>query len=450
MATNYCISVDWLQVYCTCNCFEAMETFYVDGKVYNMKKKSTVTKLWKEVYSIEWQGREVAILCRAPRSPQLDQFGCTLKLDNRVLYSQSYVTILYGLLRALNLQYKGITRLDLCYDCNYLYGEKRVDEFLMNFFSHAPYCAGHIIRSGSRKVIINATRSNTGATMISGMRWGSPSSDIGAYCYNKSLELIEVKDKPWIREVWEENGLINAWKKEQWDELSESDKKRIIGAGECDTFIECPVWRFEISIKAHAKDLLDINTGELFRLSPEYLNSQAKIEELFMTYAAKVFDFRMSTGQIQIKNYPKLQIFEECQEVTKKPHHVSLFADTGRTEKMIVNKLEELQNTYTDISGVEKSSIEAALQFIRTIAGAKVSIIRKKKELQYLSYMKGVISKNRPVNEYLQFVEWARVARKAIDPCYSLDFFNSLYEACIDQDYRDAANGYTSDLSPVW
>ena len=158
----------------------------------------------------------------------------------------------------------------------------------------------------------------------------------------------------------------------------------------------------------------------------------------------------MSTGQTQIKNYPKLQIFEECQEVTKKPHHVSLFADTGRTEKMIVNKLEELQETYTDISSVEKKSIEAALQFIRSIGGVKSSIIKKKKELQYLSYMKGIMSKNRPVDEYLQFVEWARVARKAIDPSYSLDFFNSLYEACLDQDYRDAANGYTSEFSPVW
>ena len=158
----------------------------------------------------------------------------------------------------------------------------------------------------------------------------------------------------------------------------------------------------------------------------------------------------MSTGQTQIKNYPKLEIFEHLQEVTKKPYHVNLFADTGRTEKMIVNKLEKLRETYTDIAGVEKKSIEAALQFIRTIAGAKSSIVRKKKELQYISYIKGTMSKNQPINEYLSFVEWARIARKDILPDYSKQFFESLYEACREEDGRDAANGYISELSPVW
>ena len=450
MATNYCISVDWLQVYCTCNDFVMKESFYMGGRTYSMRKTELVTKLWQEVYEISYQGRGVAVLCRSPRSPQLDKFGCTLKLDNRILYSRQYIDILYGLLNELSLNYVGITRLDLCYDCNYLRGDRRVDEFLMNFFSHAPYCAGHIIRSGSRKLQINATRSNTGATTISGMRWGSTGSDIGSYCYNKSLELLEVKDKPWIRETWKENGLINVWKKEQWDELTDGDKKRIIGAGESDEFIECPVWRFEISIKAHAKDLLDMSTGEIFRLSPSYMNSQERIEELFYTYAARVFDFRMSTGQTQIKNYPKLEIFERSQDVTKKPCHINLFADTGRTEKIIVNKLEELQETYTDIAGVEKRSIEAALQFIRTISGVKSSIVRKKKELQYISYMKGIMSKRQPINEYLSFVEWARISRKDISPEYSKQFFESLYDACREEDARDAAYGYISDLSPVW
>ena len=109
-----------------------------------------------------------------------------------------------------------------------------------------------------------------------------------------------------------------------------------------------------------------------------------------------------------------------------------------------------MQERYTDIAGVEKQSIEAALQFIRAISGVKASIVRKKKELQYISYMKGVISKNQPINEYLSFVEWARIARKDISPDYSKQFFESLYEACREEDGRDAASGYTSEYSPVW
>lgn len=450
MEAKYCISVDWLQVYCRCNHWPEQKELYGVGRTYSVVKENYVTKLWQEVYTILYMGREVAQVCRLPRSPQLNPAGCTLKLSNRILYSRQYVEILYELLDLLGLQYIGITRLDLCYDCNYLRDSQRVDEFLMQFFSHAPYCAGHIIRTGSRNVIVNAKRSNTGATSISAMRWGSPSSDIGAYCYNKSLELLEVKDKPWIRETWEQNGLVNAWTKEQWDELPEKQRKRIIGAGETEEFIETPVWRFEISIKGHAKDLLDIRTGELFKLSPEYLRSQEKIEALFFTYAAKVFDFRMSTGQTQIKNYPQYFIFSTSHEVTMKPIQVSLYADTGRTERIVVNKLEQLQETYSDLAGVRKESIEAAIEFVRTLAGVKSSIVRKKKELRYIAHMQGQKFVRADVDEYLMFIEECRKERREIDAEATYSFFKSLRDAVDEANYRDALSGLVSDVTPVW
>lgn len=450
MEAKYCISVDWLQVYCKCNHWTEQKELYGVGRKYTVVKENIVTKLWQEVYTISYMGREVAQVCRCPRSPQLDPRGCTLKLSNRILYSQAYVEILYELLNLLEFTYVGITRLDICYDCNYLRNFQRVDEFLMQFFSHAPYCAGHIIRTGSRNVIINAKRNNTGATSISAMRWGSPASDIGAYCYNKSLELLEVKDKPWIRETWEGNGLVNVWSKEQWDELTEKQKNRVIGAGETEKYIATPVWRFEISIKGHAKDLLDIRTGELFKLSPEYLRSQEKIESLFFTYAAKVFDFRMSTGQTQIKNYPPLQIFSSAHEVSMKPIQVSLYADTGRTERIVVNKLEQLQETYSDLAGVKKESLEAAIEFVRMLAGMKSSIVRKKKELRYISYMMGQKFVRADVDEYLMFVEECRKERRNIDAETAYGFFKSLRDAVDEANYRDAMAGLVSDVTPVW
>lgn len=450
MQTKYCISVDWLQVYCTCNRWIEREELAGVGRTYSMKKEEIVTKLWKEVYTISWQKREIATVCRKPRSPQLNENGVTLKLANRVLYSMQYVDILYELMDILGLSYVGVTRLDMCYDCNYLHDYKRVDEFLMQFLSHAPYCAGHIIRTGSRSLIVNAKRCNTGATSISAMRWGSPKSDIGAYCYNKSLELLEVKDKPWIRDTWEKNGLVNAWNKEQWDSLTEKQRNRIIGAGETEQFISTPVWRFEISIKGHAKDLLDIRTGELFKLSPEYLRSQSKIESMFLTYAARVFDFRMSTGQTQIKNYPPLQVFDVKEDISMKPIQVSLYADTGRTEKVIVNKLEQLQETYSDLAGVKKASIEAAIEFVRTIAGYKGCIVRKKKELRYLSHIAGHKFSTCHRDEYIDFIEQCRIERREIDADVTYSFFQSLKDAVAEANYRDALSGMVSDISPVW
>lgn len=451
MKVNYCISVDWLQVYCTCNNFVFEKQLYAIGRVYDVALRAQGSKLWTEVYDITSRGRDFATFCRAPRSSAIDKNACTLKLANRVLYSCEYVDILRELINLLGLHYVGITRLDLCYDCNYLADGSSVGSFLMQFFSHAPYCEGHIIRKGSRRVIINGTRSSSGATGISAMRWGSPCSDIGAYCYNKSLELLEVKDKPWIRETWEKNGLINAWNKTQWDELSEGRKQKVVNNGDTDEFISTPVWRFEISIKAHGKDLLNIDTGELFRLSPSFLESQASVENLFHVYAQKVLCFRKSTGQTKIRDYPDYPIFVNSQkDISLKPYNVSLFADTGRTEKMIVNRLEQLQETYSDIAGVEKTSIEAALEFVRVISGVKRSRVVKLKQLQYLSHMAGYKSKSAPISEYLAFVEWARLERKQIDADCSYGYWKSLQSSIYYDLMKDEISGFDSEITPVY
>ena len=438
MATNnYCISVDWLQIYGTRNLDPIPVTLYGLGRNYDVKERDIPTSIWTEVYDIEHRGREVATFYRCPRSSALDKFGCTLKLANRVLYCKEFVGILYQLLDLLNIRYQGITRLDLAYDCNTLYGGRSVPELLMDFFSHQPFCEGHIVRKGSRKVQVIGSRSNLGVTRISGMRWGSPQSDIGAYCYNKSLELLEVKDKPWIRDVWVENGLVNLWNKAQFDAMPESKRKKLITLGDSEDFVQVPVWRFEISIKGHAKDLLEINTGELFKLNLDYLNSQTKIENLFYTYAARVFDFRISTGQSQIKNYKPLQLFERVTAVTQKPIQLNMFADTGRTEKIVVNKLEQLRETYSDIAGVNDHALEVALQFVRTVSGHKAALVRLQKEAQYLANIKGFKFYEEKDFTWLQFVDYVHKQRLDTVNASALPFYDSLFTAVLDEIRRE-------------
>ena len=372
--------------------------------------------------------------------------GCTLKLANRVLYSHEWLIESKLIMAEMGLRYKGITRVDVAYDCNVLADGRSVPGFLMQYFSHAPYCEGHIIRSGSRKVTINATRSNKGSVEISAMRWGSKGSDIGAYAYNKSLELREVKDKPWIRETWEKAGLIDSFNEEEWAKLSEKEKQRKIEQGDVQTLIKTPVWRFEISIKAHGRDLLNLKTGELFKLDINYFESQNAVENLFYTYAAKVFDFRMSTGQTTIRNYPSLKIFEMSREVTERPVRVSLLADTGRTEKMIVNRLEALQSVYSDVSSADRAAMEATLCFIREISGTKMRMARLKKENDYLKHMAGYKSTSTVIDEYLEFVDYSHRKRMDIDAPRSYSFWQSLLMECrlLDMSSMD------SEITPVW
>lgn len=429
---KYCISVDWLQLYCICNFLVGVrESVMTEGNsdsIY-MVREDISTSLWTEVYGVFRGKLKVAVLCRAPRSSAMDPKGCTLKLENRVLYSKEWLQILRSILTDLQLQYKGITRIDLCYDCNKLAGGRSVGKFLFDYATAAPYQEGHIVRVGSRRFSFHGIRNRGGAMEVNSMRWGSQGSDIGAYCYNKSLEMIEVKEKPWILDKWEANGLINEWDMGAWKKLSDARRKFEIEDGKSADYVHVPVWRWEISVKAHAKDLLDLDTGELFQLSLDYIEQQGAIERLFYVYAAKAFHFRMSTGQKTIREYPDLTIFERKVEVSQCPHFVSRFLDSGRTEKVCYNTLKRMIETYNDLSSAQMSSLQSAMDFLLTVSGKKMASVRLIRQAQLLNNLRAHRFVSFDDALYLGSIEAARVAKRnlSIDTHYS--FVRSLLDA---------------------
>lgn len=449
---KYCISIDWLQLYCICNFVVGVRDSIVpeaECEHIYMVREDISTALWTEVYGVYRGKLKVAVLCRAPRSSAMDAKGCTLKLENRILYSKEWLPLLRSILADLQLQYKGITRIDLCYDCNKLAGGRSVGRFLFDYATAAPYQEGHIIRVGSRRFAFHGIRNRGGAMEVNSMRWGSQGSDIGAYCYNKSLEMIEVKEKPWILDKWEANGLINEWDMGAWSKLPDARKRFEIEDGKSADYVRTPVWRFEISVKSHAKDLLNLDTGELFQLSLDYIEQQGAIERLFYVYAAKAFHFRMSTGQKTIREYPDLQIFERKVEVSECHRFVSRFLDSGRTEKVCYNVLKRMIETYSDLSSAQMNSLQSAMDFILSVSGKKVAAIRLIRQAQLLNNLRARRFVAFDDALYLGSIEAARVAKRnlSIDPHYS--FVRSLldvvdYELMMDKAKEEGviADGY--------
>lgn len=440
---KYCISVDWLQVYCKGARVAQLGEEAVVGERFSLKKRDMETALWKSVYEVREQDLVVAIICANPRSSVMEQYGCTLKLENRVLYSTQYIQLLYDIMRACTMTYVGVSRIDLCYDCNMLKDGLSVPAFLNSYVTAAPFQHGHIIRSGSRKFSMNATRSTTGVMEINSLRWGSQASDIGAYCYNKSLEMLEVKEKPWIVDVWEKNGIEHEIDDSSWKSMSEKKRKFAVENGNSRELVRKSVWRFEISIKSHGKDILNLDTGELFKLSTEYLESQANIEKLFFIYAAKVFDFRKSEGQKNVRDYPKMCIFENDKKVSARPYKVSVFLDSGRSEKMCYNKIVKLSEQYTDLSDAQQASLQATLDFILSVSGKKMSVVRLKRQEAYLRNMRA----SRFIGEddflYLGSLEAARLAKYDIDPLSHYSFIRSLIDSVNVELLRD--EGYAQE-----
>ena len=385
---KYCISVDWLEVCCYGNDLSVTE-FTLDGKHYEVVEEERQTAFFKKFFIIKHHGLDYAYIRREPRLSRVNRGLTCLKLANRVLYHEDYIKLLLGFIKALRLNYKGFTRLDLAYDCNRFYDGRKPHKFIMDYV-HKPLSEkGGMYLANCKEFSIHGRKSIGNDGQINYFAFGAKSCQKRGYIYNKSLELKEVKDKPWIRDMWERNGLKN------------DDKNQ--------------VWRAEISIKCEGKDLLNLETGQLFPLNPNYISTYENIKKIFHFYAAKVFDFRINEGQKNRRNYSRLNIFDTTIAVTCMPKRVSRSCDSGRSEKICRNKLEKLSTTYVDLSDSVRSSLYAAMEWIGSLSAIKQARYKAEQYKHYLDTFAATKFISEEEFAYLAACEDARESRSEAD-----------------------------------
>lgn len=384
---KYCISVDWLQVCCYSNnlAFLLNNDYYnkVDSLPYWLELQPLETRSFARFIRVhtkvgnDW--RYCADILAVPRSTMLNSNIVLVKIHNRFLYSQNYIKLLYNICDAFKLSIKGLTRLDLCYDCNSFHGGLKPHKFIKEFVTAEFDSPRYIYKVGAKQFRVYGGKSVSSATKFSGIEFGSGKSSKRCYIYDKTRELEEVKDKPWIRQYWQENGLI-------------SDEKT-------------HVYRSEISIKCDGMDLLNMSTGELFKLSPKYLQSQPAIEKLFHFYAARMFRFHRKGKHTRVRDYDRMELFENSPIITCKPKKVCVNADTGRTEKICVSTLSKLSCQYSDLSQEYSNALSRCITFLSEVAGIKYAKEKLAKEIQGIEAFKGVQFKEQSYIEYFALVE---------------------------------------------
>lgn len=384
---KYCISVDWLQVCCYSNnlAFLLNNDYYnkVDSLPYWLELQPLETRNFARFIRVhtkvgnDW--RYCADILAVPRSSMLNSNIVLVKIHNKFLYSQNYIKLLYNICATFKLSIKGLTRLDLCYDCNTFHNGLKPHKFIKEFVTAEFDSSRYIYKVGAKQFRVYGGKSVSSATKFSGIEFGSGKSSKRCYIYDKTLELEEVKDKPWIRQYWQQNGLI-------------SDAKT-------------HVYRAEISIKCDGMDLLNMSTGELFKLSPEYLRSQPAIEKLFHFYAARMFRFHRKGKHTRVRDYDRIELFENSPIITCKPKKVCVNADTGRTEKICVSTLSKLSCQYSDLSQEYSSALSRCITFLSEVAGIKYAKEKLAKEIQGIEAFKGTQFKEHGYIEYFALVE---------------------------------------------
>lgn len=382
---KYLISVDWLEVfgYSKSEKLFSPESYKQEGEYY-LIDSGVMSRGFEHVievckrFGVQTYLPVATIRC-VPRSTALNKRLCLIKLNNRVLYSQGYVEILFSILDRYDIGYKGLSRIDLCYDCNKFVNGRSPLRFMKQFAFVDQDSEKYIYKvGGSKSFRIFASKNPTSLTQISGLEFGSGKSCKRAYMYDKSRELKEVKDKPWIREAWEKAGLVN-------DEKTH-------------------VYRSEISIKTEGAELMNKVTGEVFRLNPKWLVMQKNVEYMFHTYASSLFDFRIKGAAKRLREYKKIELFVKSEQVCCVPKRVNLHADTGRTEKVVTNTLLRYMHKYSDASEGLRVGIYSAIKFLNEVSGLKMRAIEVADKVRYLESFKGYRFTAQEEIDYLQFV----------------------------------------------
>lgn len=345
MQCNQIINIDWLSY--SAYGIVGESTIFNRYKVVPKEHGSQVFKNLASIVTIE-TAEEVAQIQYNPRSSALKPNLCIVKLSNRCLYEFDWLNLIKTINVGLNLEYNALSRLDICAD---FYSFKSISPHqLIREFLHKK-----LRRFGKSKYVLHGNQDRLQEYEY--LRFGSSTSEVVTYLYNKSLEMREVKHKPYIVR--------------QWSQLSYPYE---------DVAQQPDVWRLEFRLNGdNIKCLCDEN-AELHELNVNALNTK---EVQLLLYTALVNKFWRWAK-------PTSQKFIDCKEVAMFDFSRTAFAiREKKDERQEVRKAKRFIKEFEYISaGCER--IEGEVETL--LAQIRVQLPQATQELQQDAKNKSVVS----------------------------------------------------------
>lgn len=318
--------IDWLQVYCLCEVDTidlvpvmpaSLISPHADGnghhREYRLEETTQYTHGYKWNRVVMWRNFTIAYVSAIPSMEGRDYHGASIRLANPVLYTSLWYHIFMDVVDILQWKVQNISRIDLACDQNFFLNGLHPATFLRQYACKLR----SYLRVGRLADDFSLHGNKTQSALdYNYIRWGTRASGVCVYLYNKSKELRDIKDKPWIRKVWESDGL--------------STTK--------------DVWRVEISITSQGLGLKSLTDGIFHNLFVDDLKSPDSVRQMFNVYAAKYFRFVRNVPTIKYKkDLPEVQLLNLTDTLPYRPSSVSVLASAGRAEKTTAKKLSELE-----------------------------------------------------------------------------------------------------------
>lgn len=197
-----CINIDWLEVYCL-EPPQPRDAAYFRALGMWVEERDYGTRVYAEMFTLIGTDQFPLLeVRRRPLSQLLPFNACHIRLVNRTCYRDDCVAQFRDFLARHDYLVSRISRIDLALDFERFDSGDDPQKFI------ARYIRGKFSKVNQANVHAHGDDTWTSRNWNS-LSWGSPKSQIGTKLYNKTKELAEVKDKPYIRQAWFAAGLVD-------------------------------------------------------------------------------------------------------------------------------------------------------------------------------------------------------------------------------------------------
>lgn len=332
-----CINIDWLE----CYCIESGKNFPHDAQYYRdqgylVRERDYGTRQYNEVFTVcDEHDQAFVEIRRNPVSGSMASrvkgiftpYSCHIKLANRYCYHERAIDIYTDFLYKHGYSVQRLYRFDICCDFSKFDDNTMPNDFVKRYLS------GKFSKINQCNIASHGQDRWEGRVWNS-LAWGSPTSMVGTKLYCKSLELKQVKDKPYIRYAWFKAGLVDNY---------------ITLAKIVDTKVTYPdIWRLEFSIKSSAKGYyrLEDNTGKKtkYEFVEHCLDTYDSRDKLLIAFSSLVhhyFHFKVYQEGVRkdrcadrvLFNFGSLPVYHLDRLLTDKPKDKSIDALKKRIER---------------------------------------------------------------------------------------------------------------------
>lgn len=284
-----CINIDWLEVYALEDIPSwPMDADYFRRQGWQVEEREYGTRTFQQMFTLyDQQGLPFLEVRRAPvgmfkngeRNYSYEEYGCHLRLVNRYCYADNAAALVIEFMRRYNYMFSRIAKIDLALDFELFDFGDVPSKFVKR------YIGGKYAKINQSQLAAHG-KDDWSTREWSSISWGADRSPILTRFYNKTKELREVKDKPYIRQAWTICGLIdNPLTMTKTDENGERQPE---------------IWRLEFSIRSTVKRWVQFkktdeqghkkwqslrNTLDIYTTRPDIL-------KMFSSLVAHYFHFR--------------------------------------------------------------------------------------------------------------------------------------------------------------